>query len=127
MSLAPASDETRAIEASLRASNREYVSENPNNHPFLALGQLVIVHATTTRRCAMLILTRRIGETIKIGEHVDITVLAVKGNQVRVGINAPKNVPVHREEIFDRIQRESAAGSGPDKRELTTAATDDTT
>jgi len=54
----------------------------------------------------MLILTRRVGETIMIGNDVTVTVLGVKGNQVRVGINAPKNVAVHREEIFERIQRE---------------------
>lgn len=54
----------------------------------------------------MLILTRRVGETVMIGDNVTITVLGVKGNQVRVGINAPKNVPVHREEIYERIKRE---------------------
>jgi carbon storage regulator len=55
----------------------------------------------------MLILTRRVGETLKIGEQVDVTVLGVKGNQVRVGIKAPKSVAVHREEIFERIKREA--------------------
>lgn len=54
----------------------------------------------------MLILTRRVGETVMIGDEVTVTVLGVKGNQVRIGINAPKNVAVHREEIFDRIKRE---------------------
>jgi carbon storage regulator len=54
----------------------------------------------------MLILTRRVGETVMIGDEVTITVLGVKGNQVRVGINAPKNVAVHREEIYERIKRE---------------------
>jgi carbon storage regulator len=54
----------------------------------------------------MLILTRRVGETVMIGDDVTITVLGVKGNQVRVGINAPKNVAVHREEIYERIKRE---------------------
>lgn len=53
----------------------------------------------------MLILTRRVGETLMIGEQVAVTVLGVKGNQVRVGINAPKEVTVHREEIFQRIQQ----------------------
>lgn len=54
----------------------------------------------------MLILTRRVGETVMIGEEVSVTILGVKGNQVRVGINAPKNVAVHREEIFERIKSE---------------------
>jgi carbon storage regulator len=54
----------------------------------------------------MLILTRRVGETLMIGDAVSVTVLGVKGNQVRIGINAPKDVAVHREEIFQRIKRE---------------------
>jgi carbon storage regulator len=54
----------------------------------------------------MLILTRRAGETLMIGNDVTVTVLGVKGNQVRIGINAPKHVAVHREEIFERIKRE---------------------
>lgn len=62
----------------------------------------------------MLILTRRVGETVMIGEDVTITVLGVKGNQVRVGINAPKSVPVHREEIYERIKREQQGESGRD-------------
>lgn len=61
----------------------------------------------------MLILTRRVGETIMIGDEVTATVLGVKGNQVRVGITAPKNVAVHREEIYERIKREKGgSGSG---------------
>ena len=54
----------------------------------------------------MLILTRRVGETLMIGNDVTVTVLGVKGNQVRIGVNAPKDVAVHREEIFERIKRE---------------------
>ena len=59
---------------------------------------------------AMLILTRRVGETLNIGDNVQVTVLGVKGNQVRIGVNAPKEVPVHREEIYLRIQKEKEAG-----------------
>jgi carbon storage regulator len=55
---------------------------------------------------AMLILTRRVGETLMIGDEVTVTVLGVKGNQVRIGVNAPKHVAVHREEIYDRIKQE---------------------
>ena len=60
----------------------------------------------------MLILTRRAGETLMIGDEVTITVLGVKGNQVRLGINAPRTVAVHREEIYQRIKREQAGGAG---------------
>ena len=58
----------------------------------------------------MLILTRRIGETLMIGDEITATVLGVKGNQVRIGVNAPKDVPVHREEIAERIKAEKARG-----------------
>ncbi|MDZ7750002.1 MAG: carbon storage regulator CsrA [Halofilum sp. (in: g-proteobacteria)] len=54
----------------------------------------------------MLILTRRVGETLMVGDEVTVTVLGVKGNQVRLGVNAPKEVAVHREEIYERIKRE---------------------
>jgi len=59
----------------------------------------------------VLILTRRVGETVMIGEDVTVTVLRVKGNQVRLGVNAPKSISVQREEIFHRIKRESAESS----------------
>ena len=59
----------------------------------------------------MLILTRRVGETLMIGDQVTVTVLGVKGNQVRLGVNAPKDVAVHREEIYERIKAEQAQGN----------------
>ena len=60
----------------------------------------------------MLILTRRVGETVIIGNDVDVTVLGVKGNQVRLGVKAPREVAVHREEIFQRIVAEQGNGAG---------------
>ena len=69
----------------------------------------------------MLILTRRVGETLMIGDDVTVTVLGVKGNQVRIGVNAPRDVPVHREEIYERIKREQTEGisrpQGPEPNE----------
>jgi carbon storage regulator len=64
----------------------------------------------------MLILTRRVGETLMIGDNVTVTVLGVKGNQVRIGINAPKDLPVHREEIYQRIKREQEGGTAVDDK-----------
>lgn len=67
----------------------------------------------------MLILTRRPGESVKIGDEVTVTVLEVKGHQVRIGVAAPKHVPVHREEIYERIQAEKV---GPKSADLAPAA-----
>jgi len=60
----------------------------------------------------MLILTRRIGETLNIGDDVQVTVLGIKGNQIRIGITAPKEIAVHREEIYERIKKEKENGNG---------------
>lgn len=66
----------------------------------------------------MLILTRRVGETLMVGDEVTITVLGVKGNQVRIGINAPKEIAVHREEIYERIKAEQMQGHEQDKEQI---------
>ncbi len=65
----------------------------------------------------MLILTRRVGETLVIGDDVTVTVLGVRGNQVRLGVNAPKDVAVHREEIYQRIQNEKDAENSTESSE----------
>lgn len=65
----------------------------------------------------MLILTRRVGETVMIGNEVTVTVLGVKGNQVRIGVNAPRDVAVHREEIYERIKAEDQDGTSPSETE----------
>jgi carbon storage regulator len=62
----------------------------------------------------MLILTRSIGESINIGDDVQITILGTKGNQVRIGVNAPKEIPVHRQEIYERIKEERQASPSQD-------------
>ena len=59
----------------------------------------------------MLILTRRVGETLVIGDDVNVTVLGVKGNQIRIGVDAPREVTVHREEIYQRIKQEAGQES----------------
>ena len=62
----------------------------------------------------MLILTRRVGESLMIGDEINVTVLGVKGNQVRIGVSAPKDVAVHREEIYQRIQKEKHGDQDPE-------------
>ncbi len=73
----------------------------------------------------MLILTRRIGESVYIGDEVRLTVLGVRGTQVRIGINAPKDIPVHREEIYYKIKNEQAGTTPPPDGEQGDAQGDD--
>jgi carbon storage regulator len=65
----------------------------------------------------MLILTRRVGESLVIGDDINVTVLGIRGNQVRIGVNAPKDVSVHREEIYERIQQEKSGGAAKSDEE----------
>lgn len=81
------------------------------HHPKANASLLVEAHHEAIKEKIMLILTRKVGESINIGDDITVTILGVQGLQVRLGINAPKNVSVHREEIYKRIQAEIA----PDK------------
>ena len=74
----------------------------------------------------MLILTRRVGETLMIGDQITVTILGVKGNQVRVGVHAPKDVSVHREEIYERIQGENEEAGKSESRSTTRRPTSQT-
>ena len=75
---------------------------------FIQLLEKLAQKRTKQRRLIMLILTRRIGESLMIGDDVNVIVLGIRGHQVRLGINAPKEIPVHRHEIHERIQKEKA-------------------
>ena len=60
----------------------------------------------------MLILTRRMNETLMVGDDVSVTVLGINGNQVRIGVKAPRDIPVHRKEVYDKIKKQESSGSG---------------
>lgn len=85
-----------------------------NNHPAKANASLLVeAFQEAIKEKIMLILTRKVGESINIGDEITVTILGVQGLQVRLGINAPKNVSVHREEIYKRIQAELAPQQDP--------------
>ena len=77
------------------------------------LGNIIKISRIQKVGGLMLILTRRVGESLKVGDEITITVLGVKGSQVRIGVNAPKDVSVHREEIYERIKKEQGDAELP--------------
>jgi carbon storage regulator len=77
------------------------------------MDRLYFLRSTGQERRVVLILTRRIGETLNIGDDVTVTVLSIQGQQIRLGVSAPKDVAVHREEVYERIKNATSAGRGP--------------